>query len=63
MIDNKLTKALLSGLAGAAAPTVLHETVRRGASLGAAAGLGALVLAALMGWGAAPAPAHPRRPR
>src|SRR4051812_22056230 len=29
MNDNKLTTALLSGLAGAAALTVLHETVRR----------------------------------
>jgi hypothetical protein len=29
MLDNKLTTALVSGLAGAAALTVLHETVRR----------------------------------
>lgn len=29
MIDSKLTTVLLSGLAGAAALTVLHETVRR----------------------------------
>src|SRR6476646_1536136 len=29
MNDKKLTSALLSGLAGAAALTVLHETVRR----------------------------------
>jgi hypothetical protein len=113
--DNMLTTALLSGLAGAAALTVLHETVRRvrrdaprmdtlgrraiasgldaaglevppgdqlqavalggdilantlyyslacpgtpslarGAALGAAAGLGALVLAPLMGLGSRP---------
>ena len=121
MNDNKLTTALLCGLAGAAALTVLHETVRRvrhdaprmdtlgrraiargldaaglevppedqlqavalggdivanalfyslaclgrpslarGASLGAAAGLGALVLAPLMGLGSRPGSRTPQ---
>lgn len=121
MLDNKLTTALVSGLAGAAALTVLHETVRRvrhdaprvdtlgrraiargleaagleappedrlqavalggdivantlyyslaclgrpslarGAALGAAAGLGSLVLAPLMGLGSRPGARTPQ---